>query len=84
MSNDIVKQLREIADTIEKNCVDCKEIVITEDENNQLRWCIDTIVSVLRYEGDRLGELSQNRLVEVNSFLTKIHLRNSNVDWYKG
>lgn len=84
MSSDIIKQLREIADTLENSSVNCKEIEITEDENKHLRWCIDTIVHVLKYEGDDLSELSQNRLVEVNAFLNKIHLRNLHVDWYKG
>lgn len=80
MSGEIAKQLREIADTLENNSVNCKEIEITEDENCQLRWCIDTISSLLKHGGRDLTEYFQNRLVEVNTYLSRIYVKNLHLD----
>ena len=76
MRNDIVKQLREIADTLEGCGTNSKELEITEDEIHDLRWCIDEITSIIKYEGRYLTECSQDKLVEVNKYLSRIWVRN--------
>lgn len=76
MKDDIVKQLREIANKLEGCGANSKELEITNDEIHDLRWCIDEIAWIVNNESRYLTEWSQNKLVEVNKCLSRIWIKN--------